>query len=221
MKTDCTVIKDLLPLYYDGVCSEESAEIIKKHLSECTSCDEYYTMLCDADKIASSAFDERKELEKAKSFKEIKKKLRKKQFIISAVCILSLVIISFVVTTVLKNNRGIVPYNDNNISVHTIDDDLVGRLKGSVWEQVRVKTVEIENNGITETYIVFCLIHNEWDNLISNNNSFTEFTLAYADKGAEEIDKVYYYTGDFEGLEELNDEEITHALEGSVLLWSK
>jgi predicted anti-sigma-YlaC factor YlaD len=38
IKVFCKIIKDLLPLYYDGVCSDGSREMIKKHLLECDSC---------------------------------------------------------------------------------------------------------------------------------------------------------------------------------------
>ncbi len=35
---DCNVIKDLLPLYVDGVCSMESRELIEAHLAQCPEC---------------------------------------------------------------------------------------------------------------------------------------------------------------------------------------
>ena len=38
MKMDCNVIKDLLPLYVDNCCSEESTKLVKEHLSVCESC---------------------------------------------------------------------------------------------------------------------------------------------------------------------------------------
>lgn len=38
MKYSCEVIKDLLPLYYDDVCSEESKDMVEEHLEECPSC---------------------------------------------------------------------------------------------------------------------------------------------------------------------------------------
>ncbi|MGO5051787.1 DUF3955 domain-containing protein [Lachnospiraceae bacterium LCP25S3_G4] len=38
MKLSCEVIKDLLPLYHDAVCSKESRELVEEHLAECTSC---------------------------------------------------------------------------------------------------------------------------------------------------------------------------------------
>ena len=31
----CEVIRDLLPLYSDGVCSEESRRLTEEHLAQC------------------------------------------------------------------------------------------------------------------------------------------------------------------------------------------
>lgn len=38
MKLPCGVIEDLLPLYHDGVCSEETRKIVEKHVEECFEC---------------------------------------------------------------------------------------------------------------------------------------------------------------------------------------
>lgn len=38
MKTPCNVIRDLLPLYQDGVCSPESRQLVAEHLEECEPC---------------------------------------------------------------------------------------------------------------------------------------------------------------------------------------
>jgi hypothetical protein len=35
---NCNVIKDLIPLYIDGCCSEESATAVLEHIQECPSC---------------------------------------------------------------------------------------------------------------------------------------------------------------------------------------
>lgn len=39
---DCNVIKDLLPLYIDDCCSEESANIVKEHIKTCSECKTIY-----------------------------------------------------------------------------------------------------------------------------------------------------------------------------------
>ncbi len=38
MNTECSIIRDLLPLYADDVCSGASRELIEKHLPECPEC---------------------------------------------------------------------------------------------------------------------------------------------------------------------------------------
>lgn len=40
MKTNCDIIKDLLPLYHEGLASEASAALIKEHLPDCPACRE-------------------------------------------------------------------------------------------------------------------------------------------------------------------------------------
>lgn len=37
-KVSCEIVKDLLPLYYDNVCSGDSKRMVEEHLVECDSC---------------------------------------------------------------------------------------------------------------------------------------------------------------------------------------
>ena len=38
MNKDCEIIKDLIPLYVDGVCSEESKAKVEEHIEHCPDC---------------------------------------------------------------------------------------------------------------------------------------------------------------------------------------
>ncbi len=38
MTADCAVVTDLLPLYYDRVCSPQSRALVEAHLAGCASC---------------------------------------------------------------------------------------------------------------------------------------------------------------------------------------
>jgi hypothetical protein len=42
MNIKCTIIEDLLPLYADGICSEDTKELVEAHLMECDSCNQKY-----------------------------------------------------------------------------------------------------------------------------------------------------------------------------------
>ena len=35
---DCKIINDLIPLYIDGCCSEESKKAVNEHIEKCSSC---------------------------------------------------------------------------------------------------------------------------------------------------------------------------------------
>lgn len=38
MKVSCEIIKDLLPLYHDDVCSEDSKKFVEQHVVKCEDC---------------------------------------------------------------------------------------------------------------------------------------------------------------------------------------
>lgn len=38
MRITCEIIKDILPLYYDNICSQDSRNLVDEHLAECTNC---------------------------------------------------------------------------------------------------------------------------------------------------------------------------------------
>ena len=38
MKVPCEVVRDLLPLYHDQICSAESRRLTEEHLAHCEAC---------------------------------------------------------------------------------------------------------------------------------------------------------------------------------------
>lgn len=80
MKTACEIIRDLLPLYHDGVCSEESRLLVEEHLAECEGCRRV------REKI-TPAVTETKEAESLRSLKSIGKEWirRKKMALIKGI----------------------------------------------------------------------------------------------------------------------------------------
>ena len=146
MKYPCSLIQDLLPLYHDGVCSEESNKIIEAHLSECSSCKDYYNSLCEADEIFAAPQNAELEMKKAASFRSIKRKIRKKQIFVVVLAFAIFAVVSFSIVGLLKKSEQVISYEDN-ISVSMVDDSLIGRLQGNQANYLKIKQVEIENNG--------------------------------------------------------------------------
>ena len=58
MKTECDVIRDLLPLYADDACSEHSRALVEEHLDECPSCSEMLQRLKE-DEIETGLLEEK------------------------------------------------------------------------------------------------------------------------------------------------------------------
>lgn len=72
----CEIIRDLLPLYIDGLTSKESNQEIEKHLKNCEECQKYYQeMTWDIDNFSVITNEE---IEDVNLIKKIKKKNRKK-----------------------------------------------------------------------------------------------------------------------------------------------
>lgn len=53
---NCNIIRDLIPLYIDGCCSEESREEIKKHLECCRECKSFYEEMDAPVEVQKTAF---------------------------------------------------------------------------------------------------------------------------------------------------------------------
>ena len=45
--------------------------------------------------------------------------------------------------------------------------------------------------------------------------------LCPENKNAQDIDSIYYYTGNYEGLESMNTKELQNIIKDSTLVWKK
>lgn len=54
-RMDCDIIKDLVPSYLDGICSERSRQAVEEHLEECEGCREYVQTLRKTEIVGKKA----------------------------------------------------------------------------------------------------------------------------------------------------------------------
>ena len=215
MKYPCNMIKDLLPLYHDAICSDESRTIVAEHLSECAECRQYYEMLMDSDSVEKSAYDAENEVKKAFFIHGIKRRVRNRQIIAIVIAVAILIAIVISVLGILEKTESVIEYADN-ISVQMVDDDLIARIEGSNHSGVHIKRISIQGND----YLIFCVYQTKLDALITDKDLISEIVLCASDKGADSVNGVYYYTGDDTGLESMNADEIQEILKDAVLLWN-
>ena len=80
MKNECSVVRDILPLYLENMVSEETAESIKEHLENCPECAAEFEAMKSGKTVEKIGEEVQSdfEAEVLKSIKNIRKKFRKK-----------------------------------------------------------------------------------------------------------------------------------------------
>lgn len=228
MKYPCGIIKDLLPVFIENLCSEESVKAVVRHMEECEDCREYYKKMTadssyDADRTEdSSQFEE--------SLKKVKKTILYKKIIAVAVAITVFILTVGGIMMYLTKSFVIIPYH-NNINVNQSvpsqyqsvqgQDYLSAEFIGTTVVWASQKRVDVEIDGKNESIIYFYGQTTRWENMISDDKTVTYHLLSPLNED-NDITKVYYYTGDsFDMLETLTGEQLKTINETAILLWSK
>ena len=76
MKYQCDIIRDLLPLYHDGVCSKASETVVREHLGECAACREM------EENLKNTAYEERLQMERETVIGAHARKVKRKAFMV-------------------------------------------------------------------------------------------------------------------------------------------
>lgn len=143
-----------------------------------------------------------------------------KQIIAAFTAVAVLVVITSATISILRCAIDVVEYEDN-ISVSMVDGNLTGRLQGSRINQMASKKVTITIEGREENYLFFYLANTKWDKITTSFDVFSECTLSFSDKVADQIDAVYYFTGDYTYIESMSNQELQTVIDTSVILWQK
>ena len=91
MKTECSVVRDLLPLYVEDMVSEETAAYIGEHLETCEGCRAELESLKGSAEIA--VIEEK--TDNAKPFKKIMKKMNRQFYSVAYAALIFLIFLGF------------------------------------------------------------------------------------------------------------------------------
>lgn len=81
-KTSCDIVKDLLPLYYDKVCSDDSRKMVEEHISNCSDCKDELNRMQAEIKLPKAEIEKNKnDLNVIKSLSVSWKRLKLKAFL--------------------------------------------------------------------------------------------------------------------------------------------
>jgi|GEM_PF-4170144 Predicted integral membrane protein len=173
MKIKCDVVKDLMPLYIDDVCTAESKKLLEEHIAECTECNNELKKM--KDELPDS--NNMKYATEIDVFKKIKKRNRLQILFCLAIPALLFCSLWFLVNYEPKNINEILSdkineYNayDNNYTIEKAErtgflveesslmfatDKILGFCE-HVWQNknVEVSIAKETNNGLLLSYII-------------------------------------------------------------------
>lgn len=142
MKNECSIVRDLLPLYAEGMLSEDSAAFVKEHLDTCKEC---RALSAGEEPSAPTDADTEQRTGEAGVLRTLKKKLRKQTwcaiFITAAVVLL--------VTLMLRLNSIDYLAAISSAEQYTFSDRMALLFKGDYSDQDKAEAV------LSNAHIVF------------------------------------------------------------------
>ncbi len=101
MKYSCGLIRDLLPLYCDQVCSKDSVEAVQEHISVCGECRRLCGEMKQKSALELSVDSTGYEKKQLKSMREVKSKLKKRNTVFGAVGAVAGILLAVAVIRIL------------------------------------------------------------------------------------------------------------------------
>lgn len=199
MSLSCDVVRDLLPLYHDGVCSEQSCALVEEHLLACPLCFAALEAMDAGTDCPLPPADEAAGLKAvAESLKKKKKRLRRRS-----------VLITLLIVAIGIGGYGLaasvsVPVKSSRLSVEEFyqlsDGRLVLRFESSDRRRVsQVLWGQAEDNSIYVTPYVQLLDlslgrDRQWEEYIAVNPAPAGGAAAQALRLGSEKDSILLWT---------------------------
>ena len=129
-KISCSIAKDLMPLYMDGVLSEETTEVMKVHLEGCENCRNEYEIMEQEWYLPSTV---KLQEENKKMLKELKSQIKRKRILTGVVAVFLAAMVFASGYLVYENVGAVHEYFSPSFEVSLRDIDTVGE-----WEKISV-----------------------------------------------------------------------------------
>lgn len=212
-KISCDIIKDVLPLYLDGVVSNATKEMVEEHLSSCDFCRKEAEVL-KQDIILPAA--KNIQLSEARVFKKLKSHFWKKNVIISVITMIATIFLLIGLHSYAALAKTCIPYDNEIIRI----DEADGKLYATYQDENLGGTVSLAPskatiNGKEKNIAIFYYYETPWSKYIQPIFEKDDFKDTFCLGEKDEIDQIYY--GEFK----LDGSVISYAAiaENSELIW--
>ncbi|MBE6580238.1 MAG: hypothetical protein E7650_01325 [Ruminococcaceae bacterium] len=95
MRTECSVVRDLLPLYVEDMVNPETAQFVSDHLKECSECHSEFESLKNGVPLSMVENKPAAETANSKPFKKMMKRMNRQFYSIAYAAIIFLIFLGF------------------------------------------------------------------------------------------------------------------------------
>ena len=212
-KINWDIIKDVLPLYLDGVVSNATKDMVEEHLRCCDSCRKEVEILKQDIIIPTT---KNIQLSEARIFKKLKVHFWKKNVFVFVSTMIATILLIIGLHSYAILTETCIPYDDEIIRI----DETDGKLYATYQEENLVGTVslvpsKVTINGKEKNITVFYYYETPWSKYIQPFWGKDDFKNTFYLGDKDDIDQIYY--GEFE----LDGSEINYAniAGNSKLIW--
>lgn len=156
MKNDCCVIRDLLPLYLEGMVSEDTAAYIKAHLENCAECAAELDALSKSNEIDGAyALKDDRENHDALALKTVKKKIKRKRTI---AVFISVALTLVVIFTCIRLRPSSIDYGKSEIYSRQDMDDAIELIKDEFysWRGCKLYSISYTDDSLCQRELEYC-----------------------------------------------------------------
>ena len=216
MKKNCEIIKDLLPLYIDNVCSNASKDLINEHLKSCNNCQKELENIKD-----NIVISKKNEINVFQNFiKKINLKIIRNSILITILIIALIIPILYF----CNNYEFTMEYNEDiKLTLHTSNTKWNFQFNSSTCGTLysEIKTIP-ENNELIN--YIFLTKKNTLQELSEYKKGYS--CSIFPNINYEKINlnsqiKVYYTTDDLEKIKNASTEELKNIINNSTLIFDK
>lgn len=217
---NCQIIRDLLPLYCDDVCSRESRQAVEEHLAGCPDCQRVFREMKREKTILPFPTDGKEE---ARVLETVKKRFSRQRLraVVAAAAVTVLLIASLTAASGLERP---VPYREGLVTARLAEDTAIDIDFDGSYAAIYGFSREFDGREAvffccTQSLRAALPIRGE-RHIVIGNGLFTDFETGYF-KVPREVDAVFYLAGDYNVLPSLGEAEFLAAAEDAVLVWKR
>lgn len=182
----CEIIRDLLPLYIDGLVSEKSKQEIEKHLETCKECQTYYQEMTG--EFVNTVPVSEEDFKDANLIKGIKKKNRRRMIgiLVGAVLVISMIAI-FIFSQLYNQLHSQLKYNEIEFDYGTKGDKAYFTIKSKPGYELFFSGSVAGNDSTLKVHATqkFGKIEKDkmgWEAQIGTEDEPCKWTIEFQDK---------------------------------------